>query len=109
MASQNCIILVYPPPAPCSYIGWGWYSDDSKWDDVRCCDRGWGSGHSLLAHQAALCLQLFLLDVGEPTGLCTEAPPGVFSRNWSLGVASLDCNTWQASLPFGSLQPQQRY
>ena len=45
---------------------------------------------------------IFALDVGEPAGgaLCTEGPPGVFSRAWTKGVATLDCNTWVADLPF---------
>lgn len=45
---------------------------------------------------------LFDLDVGEPLGLCEETRPGVFTRAWSEGVASLDCNTWTAALPFAS-------
>lgn len=48
---------------------------------------------------------LFALDVGEPLELCTEAAPGVFSRKWSKGVAALDCNTYEATLPFPSLPP----
>ena len=43
---------------------------------------------------------LYELDVGEPLGLCVEGPAGVFSREWSKGTASLDCNAWTASLPF---------
>lgn len=43
---------------------------------------------------------LFGLDVGEPTSLCYEPTPGVFRRNWTKGVAELDCNTYAASLPF---------
>ena len=46
---------------------------------------------------------LFALDVGVPLGLCQEGLPGVFSRKWSKGLAKLDCNTWSAQLPFGSL------
>jgi hypothetical protein len=43
---------------------------------------------------------LFNLDTGEPTGLCLESPAGVFSRTWSKGVASLDCNSYTAILDF---------
>jgi hypothetical protein len=43
---------------------------------------------------------LFELDAGEPQGLCEEGAPGVFSRRWSKGAAQLDCNTWEADLPF---------
>ena len=46
---------------------------------------------------------LFNLDVGEPTGLCAEAAPGVFERAWTRGTARLDCNAWRADLPFGLL------
>ena len=46
---------------------------------------------------------LFGLDVGEPLGLCTEGPAGRFSRRWSKGSASLDCNTYTAALHFKSL------
>ena len=48
--------------------------------------------------------ELFDLDVGEPLGLCSEGPPGVFSRAWSKGTAALDCNAWQATLDFSLLQ-----
>ena len=43
---------------------------------------------------------MFLLQAGEPLGLCTQPSPGVFKRVWSLGVASLDCNAYTADLPF---------
>ena len=43
---------------------------------------------------------LLALDAGEPVGLCEETAPGVFARAWTRGVAALDCNTWEASLPF---------
>ena len=43
---------------------------------------------------------MFELDVGEPTGLCAETTKGVFSRNWTRGVATLDCNAWEATLDF---------
>ena len=47
---------------------------------------------------------LFDMHAGEPLGLCEEGAPGVFSRQWSMGVAELDWNTWTASLPFAPLQ-----
>eukprot|EP00040_Diaphanoeca_grandis_P039805 m.5018 g.5018 ORF g.5018 m.5018 type:complete len:391 (-) comp3944_c0_seq1:269-1441(-) len=46
---------------------------------------------------------LFATDVGEPLGLCSETAKNVFRRVWSKGVASLDCNTYTADLPFSSL------
>ena len=39
--------------------------------------------------------QMFM-DVGEPTGNCTETSPGVFERNWTYGLASMNCNTYKA-------------
>ena len=46
---------------------------------------------------------LFALDVGRPLSLCEEGPAGVFSRRWSKGIATLDCNSWQADIPFSAL------
>lgn len=46
---------------------------------------------------------LFALDVGEPTSMCYESSEGVFRRNWTRGVAELDCNTYTANLPFSTL------
>ena len=65
--------LVTRPPV--AYFGFGWPSDTSDWRPE------------------------FLWQVGEPQGLCTEAAPGVFTRPWTHGVASLDCNTWEAVVP----------
>jgi hypothetical protein len=73
--------LVSRPPY--SFLGYGWESDDRQWDDI------------------------FYLQVGQPltggAGLCSESQPGVFTRAYTAGVASLDCNQWTASLPFPSL------
>ena len=69
-------LIVRPPHA---YLGWSWESDDRDWNEI------------------------FLLQVGEPQGLCSETAPGVFARVWSEGTASLDCNTWSAELPFAAL------
>jgi hypothetical protein len=69
--------LVARPPH--AYLGWGWESDDRNWND------------------------LFYLQVGEPTALCAEGPNGVFSRAYTLGTASVDCNAWAATLPFSPL------
>jgi hypothetical protein len=66
-----------------AYLGWGWESDDRMWND------------------------LFYLEAGEPMagpgGLCTETSTGVFSRQWTQGTVTLDCNSWAASLPFSML------
>ena len=74
--SVAAFLVVRPPTA---YLGYGWYSDDTNWSP------------------------LFLLDAGEPTALCVEAPANVFSRAWTKGVAVLDCNRFEAALPFESL------
>ena len=41
---------------------------------------------------------MFDLDFGEPSGLCNQTSPGVFSRQWSNAAVTLDCNTWTADL-----------
>ena len=50
---------------------------------------------------------MFMLDVGEPQGLCSEAA-GVFSRKYSKGTATLDCNlnAFVATLDFELKPPQ---
>ena len=42
------------------------------------------------------------LDPGPPMGPCAEVEgtPGVFSRRFAHGNASLDCNAWAATLRF---------
>jgi hypothetical protein len=61
---------------PSWWLGWGWESDQRNW------------------------LPIFQLDAGQPTGACVEGPTGVFTRTWSRGTATLDCNKWVADLPF---------
>ena len=74
--SVAAFLVVRPPHG---YLGWGVYSDDRNWNDA------------------------FLLQAGELLGLCVELNSGMFVRTWSLGIAALDCNTWTAQLPFGTL------
>lgn len=57
-----------------------------------------------LAHEMLPGDPLFDLDVGEPEGLCTEKA-GIFSRKWSKGTATIDCNAFKATLDF-HLKPQ---
>jgi hypothetical protein len=76
-ASVASFLITRPPIA---YLGFGFGSNDTDWDP------------------------LFALQVGEPTGLCTEGPSGVFSRAYTRGVASLDCGSFTPRLPFDSLQ-----
>ena len=42
----------------------------------------------------------FLWDVGVPKGECHNgSQPGVFEREWTYGVASMDCNTYTGKVP----------
>ena len=75
-ATLAAFLIARPPHA---YLGFSWESSDAN--------------HS----------SLFYLAVGEPTALCAEGPAGVFARPWTLGTPRLDCNTFEAELPFGML------
>jgi len=48
--------------------------------------------------------RLHRLDTGKPTGACTEAPKGTFSRNWTKGKAVVDCTTAKGTLDFKMLK-----
>lgn len=65
--------LVTRPPI--AFLGFGWESDMRDWRPE------------------------FLWQVGEPTGACSEGPAGVFSRPWTYGTASINCNSWTAVVP----------
>ena len=75
-ATLAAFLITRPPYA---YVGFAWESSDAN--------------HS----------SLFYLDVGEPTGLCAEGPAGVFSRAWTEGTPRLDCNSFEAELPFAMI------
>jgi hypothetical protein len=62
---------------------------------------------SLRGAQDGVWSDIFLLDAGEPTGLCREGPSGVFSRPWSKGTAKLNCNRWKAEVQFFSLKSDE--
>ena len=72
-ATLAAFLITRPPYA---YLGYAWESNDANFSS------------------------LFYLAVGEPTALCAEEAPGVFARPWSLGTPRLDCNTFEAQLPF---------
>jgi hypothetical protein len=55
---------------------------------------GWNGG-PLLKWDAR-----FDMAVGEPLGLCSSPSSNVFSRAWTKGAATLDCNTFTATLAF---------
>ena len=59
---------------PYAFVGFGWYGGGSE--AIPDFDPLWD------------------LDVGLPTGLCTQVAPGVFSRAWTRGTATIDCNAW---------------
>lgn len=62
---------------PVAYLGWGWNGGPlPRWDAA------------------------FDMQVGTPLGLCSSASAGVFTRAWSAGRATLDCNTFTATLDF---------
>ena len=42
----------------------------------------------------------FTLQPGVPKGLCKKEGVGVYSREWTGGVARLDCSKWESELPF---------
>ena len=63
---------------------------------------GWGAGQF-----DPVWVPEFLLDVGEPVGNCSQPSAGVFSRAWTYGVATFDCNTYAAGpLPVNPAQRQ---
>ena len=37
-------------------------------------------------------------DYGEPLGRCSETIPGVFTREWSKAIVTMDCNTFVANI-----------
>jgi hypothetical protein len=59
---------------------------------AMCAQYGW-NGRPLPAWDP-----IFDLDFGEPQGLCNQSAPGVFTRQWTSGPVTLDCNTWTADL-----------
>lgn len=46
----------------------------------------------------------FFLQPGTPVGLCKREGPGVYSREWTNGVARLNCSSFTSILPFPSIQ-----
>ncbi len=65
--------LITRPPV--AYLGYGWESGMQDWNPI------------------------FTLQVGEPTATCAQVAPGVFSRAWTYGNVTLDCNKWTATIP----------
>ena len=61
-----------------TYLGWGWRGAGlPQWDPL-----------------------FDAYDVGEPAGACEQTAAGVWSRNWTRGSATIDCNAWTATLNF---------
>jgi hypothetical protein len=71
-ASLASFLVTRPPIA---FLGYGWESDQRKWRSE------------------------FLWAVGEPIGSCVEVSAGVFSREWTYGNATIDCNKWVGYIP----------
>jgi Hypothetical glycosyl hydrolase family 15 len=65
--------LIVRPPI--GYLGYGWESDMKNWKSE------------------------FLWQVGEPLNNCSQPSSGVFTRDWTYGTVTLDCNTWTATIP----------
>ena len=76
-ATNQSLAYFLTTRGPISYVGWGWESDQRQW------------------------IPEFLWNVGEPTGDCSEVSPLVFSRAWTYGNATLDCNTFTSAIPVG--------
>ena len=87
LSAQLAAFLITRPPY--AYITYGWK----------------GCGGPSKAAGRDYWEPLFDLDVGEPLGLCTEEKPGVFSRQWSKGSATLDCARFEATLTFELKRP----
>ena len=87
LSAQLAAFLITRPPY--AYITYGWK----------------GCGGPSKAAGRDYWEPLFDLDVGEPLGLCTEENPGVFSRQWSKGSATLDCARFEATLTFELKSP----
>jgi hypothetical protein len=66
---------------PYAFLGWGWG----------------GCGFTPLFPD------IFMADLGEPTGFCSETAPGsgVFTRPWTKAAVSMDCNAYK-----GTVTPQ---
>jgi hypothetical protein len=63
---------------PYAYVGYGWTGGPiPAWDPI------WDA-----------------YDVGTPSNLCTSNGNGVYGRNYTNGYATLDCNSWTATLAF---------
>lgn len=76
-ATNQSLAYFLTTRGPISYVGWGWESDQRQW------------------------LSEFMWDVGAPLGNCSETAPNVFSRAWSFGNTTLDCNTFTAEIAVG--------
>ena len=71
-ASIASFLITRPPIA---FLGYGWESDQRDWNAA------------------------FLYQVGVPLGPCIQASPSRFTRAWTHGVASLDCDTFTGVVP----------
>jgi len=63
--------------------------------------------HALTNHsRRAPRSQAFLWDVGVPVSECRNgSAPGTFERDWTYGTATMDCNTYSATVPCNPADP----
>ena len=60
--------------------------------------------HAFLGHSWLGCSKTYAFpdalnaDYGEPTELCHETSPGVFARDWTKAVVTMDCGTYKGSV-----------
>jgi hypothetical protein len=73
-ANQSIAAFLIGRP-PIAFAGFGWESDMRDWNSA------------------------FLYQVGEPQALCYESSANVFTRQWTYGNVTLDCNTYTATIP----------
>jgi hypothetical protein len=43
---------------------------------------------------------MFDTDVGEPTAMCSSPAPGIFTRPYTRGSATMNCTSFEAHLTF---------
>jgi hypothetical protein len=73
-----------------AWLGFGWVGSIQRScapNELHC--RTYGSWDS----------KLMGVDIGVPTGNCSEKSSGVFARAWLKGLVELDCNRWTATIP----------
>lgn len=81
---------------PFAWLGWGTWGMD--WPFSRRAEPCWDQNPPPPLLASVPRPPEIDADYGEPTGLCREASPGVFAREWSKAQVELDCNTFRADM-----------